>query len=165
MAQPSSPSRVPVVLSVLALVLALVAAGLAFRPALSAPASGDRTINVLAVEYKGTAGPGERVPEGTKVNAYSWDPSTIIVNKGDHVILKIYGVNGGSHPSTIEGYSSLTYTVKDVNGTQVESGTGTFLVYRGHTTEVQFTASIAGTFKFACGTHQPTMNGMLYVLG
>ena len=48
----------PVVLSVLALVLALVAAGLAFRPALSAPASADRTINVLAVEYKGTAGAG-----------------------------------------------------------------------------------------------------------
>lgn len=155
----------PVVLSVLALVLALVAAGLAFRPALSAPTSADRTINVLAVEYKGTAGSGEKLPEGTKVNAYSWEPSTIIVNKGDRVTLKIYGVNGGSHPSTIEGYSSLTYTVKDVNGTQIESGTGAFEVYRGHTTEVQFTASAAGMFKISCSAHQPTMNGMLYVLG
>lgn len=131
----------------------------------SGAAPADREINLLAVEYKGTAGTGEKLAEGSKVSAYAWNPASMAVNKGDRVTLSIYGVNGGAHPTVIEGYPGTAYKVTDPNGTVIEQGTGAFNVYRGHTTEVKFTADKAGIFKIACATHQPTMNGYLYVLG
>ncbi len=152
-------------LAVVALALAGASMFLAPAPAPAAPQPGDRVINVLAVEYKGTAGAGEKIPNGSKVSAYAWEPGTITVNKGDRVTLKIYGVNGGAHPSTIQGYDDLTFKVYDPSGKEIESGSKTFNVYRGHTTEVKFTASKAGYFTIGCAAHQPTMNAVLQVVG
>lgn len=125
----------------------------------------DRTIQMLAVEYKGTAGPGERLENGSKVSAYQWNPSSVVVNQGDRVTLRIYGVNGGTHPTTIPGVTGLTYAVTDEKGTIVEEGAGAFNVYRGHWTDVRFVAPTAGAYVISCGSHQPTMTGTLYVLG
>ena len=147
-------------------VVALVVGAFAIAsPVLQAPPAADRVVYVLAVEYKGTAGPGERLSNGTKVSAYQWDPATIIVNRGDRVTLKIYGVNGAAHPSSIEGYADLTYKVIDPSGSVIEEGAKTFDVYRGHWTEVRFVASKAGVFTIGCGVHQPTMNALLHVVG
>lgn len=160
----SGLARIALVLGAAALVLAAFGAAPALMGS-SAAAPQDREIRILAVEYKGTAGPGEKLENNSKVSAYAWSPSSISANKGDRVTLKVYGVNGGAHPSTIEGYPDLTFKVTDPNGTVIEQGSGTFNVYRGHTTEVKFTASQVGIFEMSCGAHQPTMNGYLTVLG
>ncbi|MBI4415990.1 MAG: cupredoxin domain-containing protein [Euryarchaeota archaeon] len=133
-------------------VVALLVGAFAFTTALGrtpAAAPTDRTIVMTAVEYKGTFGEGESQPAGTVVKAYRWDPSYIVVNKGDRVTLKVFGVNGDQHPSTIDGYD-ITFTVK-----------------RGEWTTVTFTASKAGTFEIVCHVpeHTETMHAYLYVVG
>ena len=125
----------------------------------------ERTIYMAAVEPKGGVTvdkepfPEAALPEGGgyilkepnadgrwEVETYRWDPGTIVVNKGDIVTLEIVGINGASHPFTIEGY--------DVSGT----------IMRGQVTRVTFTADKAGIFKINCSTHLPTMTGYLVVL-
>lgn len=124
-----------------------------------------RTVTMVAVEPKGGATvdkepfPTAALPEGKgyvlkqpdasgrwEVSTYRWEPSQIVVNQGDEVTLEILGVNGGAHPSTLEGY--------DIN----------FTVKRGELTTVSFTADKAGVFRFRCGVHQPSMTGELIVL-
>jgi plastocyanin len=160
----TSLARFALVLGVAALTIGIVGAAPVLTGA-GGPAAEDREIRMLAVEYKGTAGAGEKIEEGSKVSAYSWTPSSISANKGDRVTLKIYGVNGGAHPSSIQGYPEAIFKVFDPNGTLIEEGTGTFGVYRGHTTEVKFTASKVGIFTIGCAAHQPTMDAYLTVFG
>ena len=114
-----------------------------------APSPVDRTILMTAIEYKGTFGANESQPPGTVVEAYRWDPSYIVVNKGDRVTLSIFGVNGREHPTTISGYG-LSFTVR-----------------RGEWTNVSFTASIAGVFEIVCSipSHATTMHAYLHVVG
>jgi plastocyanin len=125
----------------------------------------ERTIYMAAVEPKGgvtvdkEAFPGAALPDGAgyilkepnqdgrwEVSTYRWDPGTIIVNQGDVVTLEMIGINGASHPFTIEGYN-----VSDV-------------VQRGQVTRVTFTADKAGIFKIACPVHSPSMEASLVVL-
>ena len=133
------------VIALVGLLLAAVALGVAFVPR----AGVDRTIIMAAVEYKGTFGSSESQPEGTVVKAYRWDPSYIVVNQGDRVTLKIFGVNGAEHPTTIEGYG-LTFTVT-----------------RGEWTTVTFTASKGGVFEMVCHVpeHTATMHAYFDVRG
>lgn len=135
------------VLAVVALLVAGSALAFAFVPL--GPAPIDRVITMTAVEYKGTFGANESQPEGTVVKAYRWDPSYILVNRGDRVTLKIFGVNGASHPTTIDGYD-LSFTVR-----------------RGQWTNVTFTASQAGLFEMVCHVpdHTETMRAYIVVVG
>lgn len=69
-----------------------------------------------------------------------------MVFQGDEITLEILGINGQSHPASIEGYN-LDFTVK-----------------RGQLTTVNFVADKVGTFKIECRTHLPSMVGYLVVL-
>jgi plastocyanin len=149
-----------------AVVLALAAALTTAELAGSAEAAGmKRTITMIAVEAKGGTTvdkepfPSAALPAGKgyelkapnaegrwEVSTYRWQPSQIIVNQGDEVMLEILGVNGAEHPAVIDGYN-VNFTVK-----------------RGELTIVTFTADKAGVFPFRCGTHQPSMVGELIVL-
>jgi hypothetical protein len=126
----------------------------------------ERTIYMAAIEPKGgvtvdkEAFPSVPLPAGGgyilkepnddgrwEVSTYRWDPGTIIVNQGDLVTLEMVGINGASHPFTIEGYN-----ISDV-------------VERGHVTHVTFAADKAGIFKISCPVHAPAMEANLVVLG
>lgn len=131
------------------------------------------------MEYKGTAGAGEKIPEGTQASAYRFDPSFITVNKGDKVVLKIFGINGLDHPTSIEGYKfSFTIFKLDIKDNKIpmhqtrvlepmlqQSDVYSFNVWRGHLTVVEFVADKAGTFLISCNTHKPTMVAYLIVVG
>jgi heme/copper-type cytochrome/quinol oxidase subunit 2 len=132
-------------------VAALAVGAFAFATAVgrvSAPTPTDRTIVMTAVEYKGTSGSTEN-PPNTTYKAYRWEPSYLMVNKGDRVTLKIFGVNGATHTGSITGYGV------------------TFTVTRGQWTTVEFTASKAGVFEIVCTVpeHAETMHAYLNVVG
>ncbi len=121
-------------------------------------------INMSAVEYKGSTEvakepfPAQAAPPGGgyilkpptdgkwETSAYRWAPEVITVFQGDDVELRIFGINGAEHPSTIEAY--------------VDS----FNVKRGQLTSVAFKADRVGVFKLICAIHLPSMEGYLIVL-
>lgn len=126
---------------------------------------GERTVYLAAIEPKGTTTvdkepfPAQALPSGGgyilkapddqgswTVETYRWLPGEITVVQGDKVTLEVLGVNGSSHPSTIEGYD-VTFDVK-----------------RGQITTVTFTADKAGVFRILCSAHGPSMTGTLVVL-
>ena len=78
--------------------------------------------------------------------AYVFQPSTIVVNQGDEVVLQFFGIHGDEHPSFIQGY--------DVS----------FSVRRGEVEVITFTADKAGVFPIICAAHLPSMVGQLVVL-
>ena len=149
-------------LTTIGLLVALVAA--ACGGAASAPAPAKRTIYMTALEYKGStevakeAFPTSKLPDGAgyvrkapqgatwETSTYGWEPGSITVYQGDEVELQIFGVNGASHPSKVEGYDKA------------------FVVKRGERTTVTFTADKAGIFRILCGPHAPSMTGTLVVL-
>jgi plastocyanin len=155
--------RILLVMMVGVMLMAVLGACMSARPA---TAGTERTIYMAAVEPKGgvtvdkEAFPGASLPAGGgyilkepnddgrwEVSTYRWDPGVIIVNEGDVVTLEMVGINGASHPFTIEGYD-----ISDV-------------VQRGHVTRVTFTADKAGIFKITCPVHSPSMEANLVVLG
>jgi heme/copper-type cytochrome/quinol oxidase subunit 2 len=125
----------------------------------------ERSIYLAAIEPKGGVTvdkepfPQEALPAGGgyilkepdengrwEVSTYRWSQNEIVVMQGDKVTLEIIGINGASHPSTIEGY--------DID----------FDVKRGQLTTLTFTADKAGVFRFVCHAHLPSMTGTLIVL-
>lgn len=111
----------------------------------AAAAAGKRVIHILAVEYKGTF-PDGHPKAGQKVEAYRWDPGTIVARQGEELELHFYGINGNSHDFTIEGYA--------INGK----------VMRGEETIVTLKADKSGLFHLVCATHPPRMTADLIVL-
>lgn len=127
---------------------------------------GKRTLYLTAMEFKGStevskeAFPTDKLPEGGgyglkapagdppkwEVNSYAWAPASLVVAEGDEVTLKIVGINGAEHVSSIEGHVNR------------------FTVARGKITTVQFTAGKPGVYSLVCNTHQPNMVGQLVVL-
>ncbi len=145
------------------LVSTLLLVGCAGQATSSQPA--ERTVYMAAIEPKGGVTvdkepfPAVALPDGGgyvlkepddtgrwEVSTYRWDPGFVVVNQGDIVTLEMIGINGKEHPFTLEGY--------DVSG----------VVRRGEVTSVTFTADEAGTFRFFCSVHQPSMQGELVVL-
>lgn len=125
---------------------------------------GERTVYMAAIEPKGEASVNEEPfpttplpagggyaleePDGEGnwvVETYRWLPGEVTVVEGDQVTLEILGVNGASHPATIEGYG-IDFEVK-----------------RGEVTTVEFTADKPGIFRIVCQVHQPAMTGSLVV--
>ena len=123
----------------------------------------DRHIVVTAVEPKGGANvekepfPGP-LPEGAgyvlkkpndegrwEVAVYVFEPRQIFVDEGDAVTLEFVGINGASHPVTIDAYGQ------------------TFELKRGHVNKVTFTADKPGRHSIVCSAHLPTMVSELIV--
>lgn len=146
--------------------LALLAAACGGTSKAAAIPSGERTIFLTAQEYKGGTEvskepfPTAKLPDGGayglkdpsgdplrwEVNSYAWAPSSFTVVEGDKVTLKIIGVNGAQHVSSIEGH--------------VEQ----FTVKRGQITTVTFTAGKPGVYRLTCSSHMPSMVGQMLVL-
>ena len=145
----------------LLIVSAAVAIGFATT---AAAANSKRTFTLAAIEPKGGVTvdnepfPTAALPEGSgivlkqpnaegrwEVSTYLWSAQQITVNQGDDVTLQFVGINGASHPTTIEGYDQ-SFTLK-----------------RGEAHSVSFRAHKAGMFKIICATHGPTMVSELVV--
>lgn len=122
--------------------LAIVVLGAAYAgwhrsQAASAPPPSD-----VQVRYIVTTEFTSKTDSGQQLEAYRWDPGTIPVKKGQPVELRITGVNGESHPFTIEGLG--------VKAT----------VNKGKTTVVRFTPKEAGTYAIVCETHSDPKDGV-----
>jgi len=150
--------------ALVALALPLVVAACGARGGTGLTA-GERTIYLAAIEPKGTTSvakepfPAASLPAGGgyaldepdadgnwTVETYRWLPGEITVVQGDKVTLEVLGINGASHPTTIEGYD-ISFEVK-----------------RGQLNRVTFTADKPGVFRIICSAHQPAMTGQLVVL-
>ncbi|TCZ73416.1 hypothetical protein E0485_21145 [Paenibacillus albiflavus] len=104
-------------------------------PAITVPIQ-ERTIDLVTVEYKATT------KDGKVIEAYRWDPGTIIVHKDEPITLRIHGINGVLHSFYIEG--------TDIKGE----------VKQGKETVIQFTPTKEGTYRLICQTHSdPNHNG------
>ena len=115
------------------------------------------------------------LPFNESVFGYPHDtfvPDTITVNKGDHVLIHFADIE-----STPEGHTftmDAPYTLSAVvykNVTQGGGVAGTFtdvpgvILGQSQTATITFTANWAGTFRFYCAIHHPTMTGYLVVIG
>lgn len=89
-----------------------------------------RMIHMVTGEFKTTTS------DGKEIEAYLFHPGTIYVKKGEHVQLRIFGVNGSSHPFYIEG--------TNIKGE----------ITKGKETVVSFTAKKQGTYRIICASHQ-----------
>ncbi|SEO15512.1 cupredoxin domain-containing protein [Paenibacillus sp. OV219] len=96
---------------------------------------GTRVIQLVTGEFK------TKTDDGKELEVYRFDPGTIVVNKGEHVELRITGVNGKSHPFVIHEL-----------GVKGE-------INKGQTTTVHFTAEQKGTYPILCLTHTSLANG------
>ncbi len=116
-----------------ALILVLAAALYLNRertvPTLAEQVDRGRTIHLVTGEFK------TQTSDGREIEAYRWDPGTIVVQKGEKINLSIFGVNGASHPFIIEGLN--------VKGE----------IKKGKETIVSFTAEKEGTYRIICLTH------------
>lgn len=90
----------------------------------------ERVIHMVVGEFSSTT------KDGKEIEAYRWDPGTIYVKKGEHIQLRIFGVNGEHHPFIIEGMN--------INGE----------VKKGQETIVSFHAKKKGIYRLICTTHQ-----------
>lgn len=72
---------------------------------------------------------------GNEIEAYRWDPGTIVVPVGKEITLSIYGVNGKEHPFFIEG-------------TNVKGN-----VKKGEETVVTMKFAKEGTYRIICTAH------------
>ncbi len=104
-------------------------------PANVAPGQQARVIHMVTGEFK------SETEDGKTIEAYRWDPGTVIVHEGELVKLSIFGVNGDSHPFVIEGLN--------VKGE----------VKKGKVTEVTFTASKKGIYRLICLAHPDIAHG------
>ncbi|CCB64104.1 MULTISPECIES: cupredoxin domain-containing protein [unclassified Hyphomicrobium] len=145
--------------------LTLAAAAIGFAGAAALAATGTkRAFTIAAIEPKGGTlvskepFPTTPLPEGGgyelkqpnsdgrwEVSAYLWSTPQIHVKAGDEVTLSFVGLNGASHPTTIEGYDK-SFTLK-----------------RGEVQNVSFVADKPGVYRIICSKHQPTMVSELIV--
>lgn len=120
-------------LLLLGIILLAVAAWLYFEReqirSVTSPVTTERTIHLVTGEFEA------KMADGKEIEAYRWDPGTIVVNKGEKIKLIIRGVSGASHPFIIEGLN--------IKGE----------VKQGRETTVTFRADKEGTYRIICLTH------------
>jgi heme/copper-type cytochrome/quinol oxidase subunit 2 len=105
------------------------------KPALSSAGNNTRVIQLVTGEFTALSDSGQ------KLESYRWDPGTVVVKKGEHVELRISGINGQSHPFVIEGLN--------ISGE----------VHKGKTTIVRFTPKDEGIYAIVCQTHADPKSG------
>ncbi|MGM7724619.1 cupredoxin domain-containing protein [uncultured Metabacillus sp.] len=93
-------------------------------------------INMVTGEFTSTTA------DGKKIEAYRFDPGTIVIPKDKDVTLSIFGVNGEEHPFYIEG--------TDIKGT----------VKKGEETIVPLHFKKEGTYRLVCDTHSHAGHGV-----
>jgi plastocyanin len=86
-----------------------------------------------------------------EIERYTFDPSFIVVNRGDTVILKIHALKGDKHIVTIPDFK-VPETI----------------IMRGEEKSIRFVANKAGVFEFKCTNHvdshkEGPMVGYIYV--
>jgi len=86
-------------------------------------------INMVTGEFTTTTS------DGKKIEAYRWDPGTIVIPRDKDITLSIIGVNGEEHPFYIEG--------TDIKGT----------VKKGEETVIPLHFKEEGTYRLICDTH------------
>jgi len=89
----------------------------------------DMTFNMITAEFATTTA------DGKKIEAYRWDPGTIVIPKNQDVTLELFGVNGDEHPFYIEG-TNIKGTVK-----------------KGEETVIPLHFKEEGTYRLICDTH------------
>lgn len=88
-----------------------------------------REIHMVTGEFK------SKLPNGKEMEAYRWDPGTIVLSKGEKVNLVISGINGAEHPFSIEG--------TNIKG----------IVKKGEDTIVPLQFDREGYYRLICHTH------------
>lgn len=88
-----------------------------------------REIHMVTAEVK------TKMKNGKEMEAYRWDPGTVVLEKGEKVKLFITGINGEEHPFYIEG-TSIKGTVK-----------------KGEETVVPLQFEKEGTYRLICEAH------------
>jgi heme/copper-type cytochrome/quinol oxidase subunit 2 len=96
--------------------------------ATTANASPVRDIHLFTVEYKAQVNDNE-------MEAYRWDPGTIVLYKGETVRLHLHGFHGKEHNFSIPAFN-MKGTVK-----------------KGQVTTVEFQPDRTGTFELICHNH------------
>lgn len=88
-----------------------------------------REIHMVTGEFK------TKLKNGKEIEAYRWDPGTVIIEKDEKVKLFISGINGEKHPFYIEG--------TNIKGT----------VNKGEETIVPLQFDKEGTYRLICEVH------------
>jgi plastocyanin len=119
--------------------------------------------------YDGTLPFAENVFYNTPHDTFV--PDTITVDKGDNVIIHYVNIEDTSegHSFTMDSpykfnvvlYGNVTNQGIVERDTQVSN----IVLSQGQNATITFTASWAGTFRYYCIFHQPTMTGYLVVIG
>ena len=105
-----------------------------YKPAASIE-SEKREIHLVTGEFSTT------IEDGKKLEAYRWDPGTIIIEKNEKVDLIIHGINGMEHPFIIEG--------TDIEG----------VVQKGKETIVPLRFKKEGVYRLICTVHDANNSG------
>jgi len=84
---------------------------------------------------------------------YVFNPSMIVVNKGDTVLIHFYQPTDEGHSFTIVAPYSKDVTLPVATATNIPK------------TDITFIAGTAGFFVYHCKFHPPTMTGTLQVVG
>lgn len=114
-----------------------------------AAASTTRTFYVETVVWVSKENPAQAKTVKKFGEVYGYAPSTLVVHKGDRVVLHIRNLEAGGddgHTFTLAGYGINRSVAPLANVT------------------VSFTASRVGVFPFQCEFHKPWMSGELVVL-
>jgi plastocyanin len=101
-------------------------------------------------------------------------PDAITVNKGDHVLIHFVDIEATPEGHTFNMDPPYTFNAvvyKNVTVTRGGGIDGTFsnvsgvIITQSENATITFTANWAGTFRYYCAIHQPTMTGYLVVIG
>ncbi|MBM7693415.1 heme/copper-type cytochrome/quinol oxidase subunit 2 [Peribacillus deserti] len=111
-----------------ALALFYIREGESLNTSTSNPSEGEIIINLVTGEFKSEL-------DGNIIEAYRWDPGTIVIPSNKNVTLKILGVNGMKHPFYIEG--------TNIKGT----------VQKGQETVLPLNLKKPGTYRLICTAH------------
>ncbi len=121
-----------VVIMVIALVVPLILAACQTSAGESKPATQNLYIRL------GEGKVIEEVGDADEITGefHRWEPSTLVVHKGDKVVLTVENPRSKVHTLILPDFGVVTPRLDP----------------RGGTATVEFTADKAGTFQFACGT-------------
>jgi heme/copper-type cytochrome/quinol oxidase subunit 2 len=129
-----------VILSVLAIVIAVAAVGVAFTARPAGPAPAKREFYIVTPEFSFN----ETI---AGIPHYAFSPTQLTVNRGDDVLVHFYNTADDTH-------HTFTMPAYNIN---VDLAPGKHQ-------DIEFTANQAGVFPFGCTFHPQTMRGELIVL-